>query len=428
MRSDGDPDNQSNKFALNERFLIGLLGVVFIVGLFHSVLLNETSLVWLFRVFILSLGILLIYRLWNIYDQTSDEYENGMYETMQADADISTITEYSPKLTEEQFNFTKEIDQFFENTIKIIKTSLAAHSAIVFLWNNVTKSLQVEFCASSSSTLKNGTEVEENGTLPGSVFVNKSVVLEKNIPSGQALQYYHEPVEIRSFLGVPMTIGGEIKGVLSVDSQVADDFGDSDVDLLTAYEKLISHGIELIGEREKVRLLNQSIAAQKEFLDSLNDDFSKENAVSAVGHACKKLFDFDRLSVCFVSEENKAEGIVVKVIGQHDGMAEGFGFPLADGINGWVIRRNKPLLLNDLEKGELFRPRYSREDESNYGLRSFLGVPMAFQDEVFGLISLENKQPDFYTEWDQNILMVLAQNVGLALTTVQESSTLKKEI
>ncbi|MCH8125780.1 GAF domain-containing protein [candidate division KSB1 bacterium] len=425
MRSSTDSDKQTIWHIFDERYLLGLLALLFIVGLFLSVLFKEPYIIWILRFVILGLGLALFYLLWNDQVKSESEYENVSDEITQTNSAIQSITEFSVSSSsekEEQFDFYQEINQFFGNIIKIIQASFAANSAVVFLWNNHSKALQVEFCSSNSRDLKAGTYIDRDGTLPGSVLVNKTVICEKSIPSGQPVQYYEKPIEIRSFLGVPMTISGEIKGVLCIDSLAANDFSDNDVDLLTSFEKLISQGVELISEREKIRLINQSISAQKVFLDSLNDDFSKGNTYVAIGKACKKVFDYDRLSIIMVAQENQDEGVVVKVFGQHDSMPEGYRFPLSEGINGWVIRKNEPLLLGDLEKGDLFRPRYSKLDKSNYGLRSFLGVPINFQNKVFGTISLEIRQPEYYTEWDQNILMILASNFGMAFSVMTDSS------
>ncbi len=425
MRSSTSSDKQTIWHIFSERYILGLLALLFIVGLFLSVLFKELFIIWILRFVILGLGLALFYLLRNYQIKSESGYKNVSDEITQSNSAIQSIKEYSVSSSnerEEQFDFYQEINQFFGNTIKIIQASFAANSAVVFLWNDHFKALQVEFCSSNSSALKAGTHIDRDGTLPGSVLVNKTVISEKNIPSGQPVQYYEKPVDIRSFLGVPMTISGEIKGVLCIDSLAANDFSDNDVDLLTSFEKLISQGVELISEREKVRLINQSISAQKVFLDSLNDDFSKGNAFVAIGKACKKVFNYDRLSISMVTQENNDEGVVVKVFGQQDSMQEGYRFALSDGINGWVIRKNEPLLLGDLEKGELFRPRYSKHDKSNFGLRSFLGVPINFQDKVFGNISLEIKLPEYYTEWDQTILMILASNFGMAFSVMTDSS------
>ena len=154
-------------------------------------------------------------------------------------------------------------------------------------------------------------------------------------------------------------------------------------------------------------------------LNELNDNLSYDNLYSALGVSCRTVYQFDRLSVVTLDSENSDMGHIVKVIGQRDSMAEGFRFFLNDGISGWVIRKNKPLILDDLEKGDLFRPRYSGNDKSNFGLRSFLGVPICFSNQVFGMISIESRQPDFYTDWDQNVLVLLAATMGLAFLSLR---------
>ncbi len=405
---------------LDERYLWGLLIILFGVGIFVTEFFEQSGWSWAVRFVVLVVGIVVIYVLWNMGKPREDDFGNFGQEEVSTIRSVMSDEEKLPFSAEdEEFDFYEGIGQFFDNLIKIVHASFAAHSAIIFLWNENLKGLQVEFCQSESDLIQSGDQVDVNGTLPGSVSVNKTSVLEQNIPAGQqSVRYYRKPVEIRSFLGVPLSIRGDVKGVVAIDSLVANDFSDDDLDLLHSYEKLISQGIELISEREKSRLIQKSVSAQQTFVAELDQDFSPEGLLSGLAKASRVVFDFDRLTISTVDEKDADHGVRRKVIGQRDGMGEGLRFPLADGLSGWVIRRNKPLLLGDLEKGDLFRPRYTRDDKSNYGLRSFMGVPITFQNQVFGLISLENKQPDYYTDWDQSILIILAKNFGMAYQAV----------
>jgi GAF domain-containing protein len=405
---------------LDERYLWGLLIILFGVGIFVTEFFEQSGWSWAVRFVVLLVGLVVIYVLWNMGKPREDDFGNFGQEEVSTIRSVMSDEEKLPLSAEDEgFDFYEGIGQFFDNLIKIVHASFAAHSAIIFLWNENLKGLQVEFCQSESDLIQTSDQVEVNGTLPGSVLVNKTSVLEQNIPAGQqSVRYYRKPVEIRSFLGVPLSIRGDVKGVVAIDSLVANDFSDDDLDLLHSYEKLISQGIELISEREKSRLIQKSVSAQQTFVAELDQDFSPEGLLSGLAKASRVVFDFDRLTISMVDEKDADHGVIRKVIGQRDGMGEGFRFALADGLSGWVIRRNKPLLLGDLEKGDLFRPRYTRDDKSNYGLRSFIGVPITFQNQVFGLISLENKQPDYYTDWDQSILIVLAKNFGMAYQAV----------
>lgn len=424
MRVEKD-SQEFSVYSLDERVLLGVMAVLLLSGLFLPELLGESPLVFPLKLAVLAAGIGIVFLLWQQLAQT----EEGEPE----DEDIDRSLESSVRsfgVDEGQsasssdgrnFNFQEELTQFFDNLVKIVRSSLVAHSAIVLLWNKHHNTLQVEFCDSESDSMKSGNRIGINGTLPGSVLLNKTAILEQNIPSGQPVNYYQKPVEIRSFLGVPMHIHGDVRGVLVVDSLIANDFSEKDLALLKSYENLISQGVEMVSEREKSRLIGQSIAAQRTFLSNLNEDFSKDSAFAALGKASRQVFDFHRITIILVDELDPDYGIVAKVFGQEDSMRAGFRFRLDDGLSGWIVRRSKSLLLGDLEKGDLFRPRYSKDDKSNFGLRSFVGVPITIDNRVLGSITMEHRQPDYYTEWDQSILSVLADNMGLAIRALKAS-------
>ena len=82
---------------------------------------------------------------------------------------------------------------------------------------------------------------------------------------------------------------------------------------------------------------------------------------------------------------------------------------MEEGLTGWVISKNKPYLIDDLEKGEYFIPRYSKEEKTNYGLRSFLGIPFSINDTVYGAITLEDQTNEKYSTVDKNYLQKITQ-------------------
>ena len=407
---------------LDERVLLAFLAVLIIVGFFIFELFGQAFIVQVGRFVILFLVFVVIYILWSNTElvEVEETEEEDEEEKPNFDHIVESVINVNFLPSDDKVDFYQDLNQFFGNLIKMVRATFVAHSAIIFLSDKKSEKLRVEFCESQSPSLKRGDLVEINGTLPGSAFVNQTEILEQNIPEeGQPVNYYHDSKSIKSFLAVPISINSEIGGVLAVDSLVAHDFSSDDLDLLKAYEGLISQGIQLIGEREKSQLINQSLRAQRILLTEMNEDLSYDNLYSSVGSACRAVYQFDRLSIVTIDSEESEMGIISKVIGQRDIMGEGFRFSLNDGITGWVVRKNKPLILGDLEKGDLFRPRYAASDKSNFGLRSFLGVPISFRNQVFGMISLESKQPDFYSDWDQNVLMLLAANVGLAFLALR---------
>ena len=68
-----------------------------------------------------------------------------------------------------------------------------------------------------------------------------------------------------------------------------------------------------------------------------------------------------------------------------------------------------------MKKTICFFPGIMQRKKSNFKLRSFLGVPVSYHNVCFGAITVESQQPYKYTERDEKILTILANNFGVAL-------------
>ena len=98
---------------------------------------------------------------------------------------------------------------------------------------------------------------------------------------------------------------------------------------------------------------------------------------------------------------------------------KGIRFSLDEGLNGWVIRRNLPLILKDMEEGDYVRPRYFRDENTKHGLRSFLGVPLGDVENAWGCISVESKAVNRYNEKAKEMLASIAVYLQIALERMQ---------
>lgn len=310
-------------------------------------------------------------------------------------------------------NFTEKLAGFCREILDIIKTTFFAHSAMVFLLDKEADLLRLEYMTGESENLVEGDSI---GTgLPATVLKTKNPVMEGDLPTESlATDYYRQKVGIRSFLGVPLLAHDTVFGVLAVDSKVQGAFGQEDCTLLQSYASLLSNLIATLSERQKLDFMENVATTYYDLSIILRNDSTCEQLLDALAEACKRIFHFDRLTISLkIGDQNEAT--IKKVVGQVDDFPEGYRFDLYGGLNGWLLLKNKPLVLPDTEKGEFFRPRYSKEEKTNFGLRSFLGVPIAYREETLGAVTLESKKPLEYKESDQRILLTLVGFIALAL-------------
>ena len=100
-------------------------------------------------------------------------------------------------------------------------------------------------------------------------------------------------------------------------------------------------------------------------------------------------------------------------------------YKLGSFIMGWIIKNQKPLLINDPVKDE----RFKELEIEKAGIYNILSVPMILRDELVGLINLFNKKKRIpFTDHDQRIMSIVATQVASFLINaktfeeVQESN------
>ncbi len=79
-------------------------------------------------------------------------------------------------------------------------------------------------------------------------------------------------------------------------------------------------------------------------------------------------------------------------------------YQVNDSLLGWMLRHNKPLVINDLPHDERFRG--TRWDPS---IRSILCVPLLIRSRLMGMLTVYNKKAaSGFTEDDQRLLSIIA--------------------
>jgi len=231
---------------------------------------------------------------------------------------------------------------------------------------------------------------------------DEKVLIENNLSGDKQLLNYYQDKDYNpaSFLGIPVIIEGDDRLFFVFDSSNKEHFNHDDSAIL-----------EKIRENTKIFLINRlkaySLLTTLKTNDRLLDFVTALNASKTISIATVKLAEFmskefeaSRLTISVLKPETNT-AVIKKIIGLKDEYDENFEFPLDQGLTGWVIDKNKPYLIDDLEKGEYFIPRYTKDEKSNFGLRSFLGIPIATAERVYGALTLEHTVPGKYSEADK---------------------------
>jgi PAS domain S-box-containing protein len=211
----------------------------------------------------------------------------------------------------------------------------------------------------------------------------------------------------RTFLGVPVVVGDQVIGVISVQSYQPNAYGESEERLLSTVAA--SMGVAL--ENARLFVETQQRATELQTVNAVSQALVAETELEALiqltGEQVRRTFNADIVYVAMLDEQsNQIE------------FPYGYGeeFPvllLGEGLTSKIIEAGQPLLINrDMEtrRSELGATQVGKQ------ARSFLGVPIIVGRQAIGVISVQNTQEEgLYTESDVRLLSTIAANVGTAI-------------
>lgn len=86
---------------------------------------------------------------------------------------------------------------------------------------------------------------------------------------------------------------------------------------------------------------------------------------------------------------------------------------MAEGVVGFVVTHNQPLILKDVLKESRFK---EKEMAKKLGLVSMLGVPLRVQEEkVIGVLNCFTAEPHEFSETEVNLITTVANQAAIAI-------------
>ena len=232
-----------------------------------------------------------------------------------------------------------------------------------------------------------------------------TLLIENNLSKEGNLINFYQALDYTpaSFLGIPISIYNDERIFFVFDSHNKEHFNHEDEQIIN---KIVQSIRVFILNRVKAYSLLMASKENKDLLNfavELNGSRTMSSALDKAAGLISEEFEASRLTISLLNKESNS-GIIKKVIGQKDDFDENNEFPLDEGLTGWIMSKNKPYLVDDLEKGEYFIPRYSKIEKTNFGLRSFLGLPIESEGDVFGAITIEHHDTNKYNAEDKDRL------------------------
>jgi signal transduction histidine kinase/DNA-binding response OmpR family regulator len=218
---------------------------------------------------------------------------------------------------------------------------------------------------------------------------------------------------IRAWIGAPLIIGGESIGMMTVDKHEPNFYTEEDAETVGNFANQIATAIYsaqlytyMQHRAEEAETLRQTAMVVASTLD-------QNAAVELIFQQMIRVVPHDSTSLQLLRGDSleivgRRDWLHPENSGQHIGLR--FAIP-GDNPNTPVIQERRHLILHRVPKQV-----YADLDRwLDPGILSWMGVPLMVQDQVIGMMSLDSRQENHFTEDHVRLMTAFANQVALAI-------------
>jgi len=222
-------------------------------------------------------------------------------------------------------------------------------------------------------------------------------------------RYNQADDRVRSEIAVPIKREGKTIGVLNIEDDKLNAFGDSDLRLLTTLASQVSVALDNARLYEEARARINELQALHEVGSTVSSTLKLESLLNQVCQILEETFKYYKIVILLLNQQTNelealaSHGYEVKT----DALGRRLRIGL-DGITGMVAASGEPVIIDDVTR----HPRYICIDPKT---RSEIAVPLTVKNRVIGVLNVESDMPSAFDRVDLRLLTTLANQVAVAV-------------
>ena len=157
-------------------------------------------------------------------------------------------------------------------------------------------------------------------------------------------------------------------------------------------------------ENQRLRAAVEELSILNEIATAISSTSSLEQVIELIVHKCIKHLKVEQATITLLNNHDKGSAFRTMIRGA-DTSHQTVSFRLDTELTGWMLKNQKPLLVNDFQTDS----RFQFKDRAADPIRSILSVPLMLKGRMIGLLNLFNKRTEGgFGEADQRLLGIIA--------------------
>ncbi|TGK98265.1 GAF domain-containing SpoIIE family protein phosphatase [Leptospira levettii] len=220
----------------------------------------------------------------------------------------------------------------------------------------------------------------------------------------------------KSLICVPLFVEERLIGTLEVINKTNDRiFNDSDLEYLISLSEVAATAIQNANVKDSLdkRILELSLLYEFEKLSV------SEKSLNELGKwMLNRVLEYLGASsgTIYLANNTKQELGILAAKGIPEDAYDQIKVPYGKGVSGWVAEKKESLLIHNLD----LDPRYNKLSPYKFESKSLISAPLIFQNELLGVISINNKLSGYaFQHSDLDLLTNIAARLSNTIKNAQ---------
>ena len=265
-------------------------------------------------------------------------------------------------------------------------------------------------------------EVEQGIRIPvgkgfaGRIAAERRPVVIDDVDHADVLNPILREKGIKSLLGVPLLVHGDVLGVLHVGSLTPRIFTQDDSELLELAADRASHAIEHSRLYEVEKKTARRLAKLQTITDTALTTLGLDDLLQQLVERVRSALEADTCAILLLDEE-RGELVARAARGIEEEVEQGVRIPVGGGFAGLIAAEQRTIMLPDVDHADVLNP-ILREK----GIKSLLGAPLISRGNVLGVIHVGTLVPHLFDDDEVSLLDLAAARAaaGLERTLIHE--------
>jgi len=285
---------------------------------------------------------------------------------------------------DEQLHRYLELDEVLQSLVDTAVEILDADKGALLIWDDKRESMHVEASHGIHEDTIQSVNIGPGEGIAGIVAQTGELIAVEDVEADERVTREIVDAEgIRSFMQVPIKIGGEIFGVFSADYIKPHWFDEQEKRLLTSLAQRAALAIENARLYEDTKNRLAQVNALQETIRAIVSTLDLDHLLNIIIQQAATLLKADGGMINLVDWE-RMEDDVVAATGVVD-FTLGISGSLEGSLSGWATLRDQPLISNDVQQDIRVHP-IGVGFIGKVNLLSAAVAPMKIKDQVMGTI------------------------------------------